>query len=129
MAIIKEEIRLVVVDDDPIILDVFSKMIKQVRYHADFFISPTEALETIMAHPKRYNLMITDICMPQDDGIAFAKKVRAANPDLPVMFMTGGATPEKKEEALSLGRVTFLEKPFPLIQVLGENIALFIENK
>ena len=125
----KANVRIAVVDDDPIILTVFSSMTRQANYHADFFSSPAEALATIAAHPKLYDLVVSDISMPEEDGVAFARKTRVLNPDLPFMFMTGGVSTEKRKEALSLGRVIFLEKPFPLIQELNQNIIRFIENK
>jgi len=125
----KDGIRIAVVDDDPMILNVFAAMTRQANYHADFFQSSHEALRAIAGHPKLYDLIISDICMPNEGGVEFARKARALNPDLPFMFMTGGVAEDKKEEALSLGRVTFLEKPFPLIVELNENIAKFLESE
>lgn len=129
MVIKKKDICIALVDDDPIILNVFSSILKQVHYRVDFFWSANEALEVIYARHKSYDLIITDICMPGgDDGVTFAKKVREINPDLPIMFMTGGVTPEKKNEALSLGCIAFLDKPFPLIQKLDEYIYNFLKR-
>ncbi len=125
----KDSIRIAIVDDDPMILRVFSSMTKQANYHADFFPSSREALTTIGAHPKLYDLVVSDICMPDEDGVAFARKARTLNPNMPFMFMTGGGDSEKRREALSLGRVTFLEKPFSLIREINENIVHFLENK
>ncbi len=124
----KDNIRIAVIDDDPLILNVFSSMIKQAGYYADFFPSPVPALEAILAHPTRYDILIVDIMMPDEDGVSFAKKVRAHVPKLPIMFMTGGVSSEKMEEALSLGRVAFLNKPFPLLKELAQYISEFLEQ-
>ncbi|OIO37875.1 MAG: hypothetical protein AUJ72_03650 [Candidatus Omnitrophica bacterium CG1_02_46_14] len=120
------DIRIAVVDDDPMILKVFSSMMKQTILHADFFESSHEAFKAMVTHPDRYDLLITDIVMPDGDGVDFAKKVRVVLSDLPIMFMTGFATEERKKEALTLGRVEFLEKPFPFIDALELAIRKFI---
>ena len=119
-------IRIAVVDDDKMILGVFAAMMKQTILHADFFQNSHEAFNTIVTHLDRYDLLITDIVMPDGDGVDFAKKVRVVLPDLPVMFMTGYLNEDKRKEALALGRVEFLEKPFPLINALEVMIRKFI---
>ena len=121
--------RIAVVDDEKLLLQVFSSLMKQYHYHADFFSNPLQAIEVILSEPARYNLIITDIRMPQMDGITFAKKVRFVLPNLPIMFMTGDMTDELKKQALELGNVAFLEKPFPLEQTLQEAIPKFLGIK
>ncbi len=64
--------------------------------------------------------------MPDGDGIVFASEVRKIVPTLPIMFMTGNASPDVRERAIALGRVEFLEKPFPLVDKLKELIPRFI---
>ncbi len=119
-------IRIAVVDDDPMILSVFSSLMKQTVLHADFFQNSHEAFKAMASHPDRYDLLITDIVMPDGDGVDFAKKVRSVLTELPIMFMTGFATEEKRKEAMALGRVEFLEKPFPFIDALEEAIKKFV---
>ena len=60
--------------------------------------------------------------MPQMDGISFAKQIRGMFPNLPIIFMTGGSTEDVREQALALGHVHFLEKPFPLDETLRDVI-------
>ena len=129
MDINKDSIRIAVVDDDPLILSVFSSLMKQADYYADFFPSSAPALRAIEAHPGRYDLLVVDIQVPDGDGVTFAKKVRALFPEVPIMFMTGGAPEEKQREARALGRTAFLNKPFPLLDKLGETIQKFVSGK
>lgn len=119
-------IRICVVDDEKLLLQVFSSLMRQHNYHADFFSNPLKALESILGSPGRYQLVISDIRMPEIDGIAFARKVRAVLPLMPVMFMTGDMSPQTKQDALALGNVAFLEKPFPLDATLREAIPKFL---
>ena len=122
-------IRIAVIDDEKLLLNVFSSLMKQYNYHADFFSNPEKALAKIMDDPARYNLVLTDIRMPQMDGISFAKRVRAVIPKLPIMFMTGDMTDQTRDQAMALGNVAFLEKPFPLEETLRESIPKFLNTK
>lgn len=120
------KVRIAVVDDEKMLLSVFSSLMRQFHYQADFFSNPTKALEQIISNPGRYRLVISDIKMPEMDGITFAKKIRIVLPNMPVLFMTGHVTDELREEAMALGNVEFLEKPFPLEATLKEVIPKFL---
>ncbi len=128
MAIDLTKLKIAVVDDDKVILKVFSSMMKQMKLNTDFFQNSAEALNAIIMGSVRYDLLITDIVMPSGDGVAFARAIRAVYPNLPIMFMTGYANEEKRNEALSLGHVEFLEKPFPLMDKLRQMITDFLER-
>lgn len=120
------KLRIAVVDDEKMLLSVFSSLMRQFHYHADFFSNPSKALEAIVADPNRYSLVISDIKMPEMDGIVFAKKIRFVLPNMPILFMTGHVSDELREDALSLGNVEFLEKPFPLEATLKDVIPKFL---
>ena len=129
MGVNPDDIRIAVVDDEKIILDVFSSLLAQAHYHADFFKDAAEAYRTISAHPDRYDLVVADICMPGEDGIAFAKRIRLSLPKMPVIFMTGYAAEDKKKEALALGNVVFLNKPFILKDAVQKAISTLLDTK
>jgi len=114
--------KILVLDDEEAIVEVFSSLMKQLGYDADFFKNSQEVLDKISQDPARYNLVITDIKMPHIDGITLAKKIRAISPNLPIIFMTGYPSEEVKNEILKLKKVTFLEKPFHLETTFEELI-------
>ena len=125
----KPGLRIAVVDDDPMILHAFSSLIRQAGYHSDFFSNARDAYKAVTEHAGRYDLLVVDITMPDgDDGVVFAKKVRSVFPELPIMFMTGGAEEAKRKEAQAMNRATFLDKPFPLVEILQKNIEKFVGN-
>lgn len=128
MSIDPSSIRILVVDDEKMILDVFSSRMRQFHYHADFFADPEKAYETAKSHPSRYDLLVTDISMPGGDGIQFARRMREIFPNLPVLFMTGFVTEERRQAALQMGNVLFLEKPFPLADTLQQAISKFLSR-
>ena len=116
------KVRIAVIDDEKMLLSVFSSMMRHYHYHADFFSNPLKALQTIIGNPSRYHIILLDIRMPQMDGISFAKQVRNILPNLPIIFMTGVSAAEVRDQAMALGHVHFLEKPFPLDETLRDVI-------
>jgi EAL domain-containing protein (putative c-di-GMP-specific phosphodiesterase class I) len=58
-----------------------------------------------------FNVIVSDICMPGMDGIAFVRAVRETNADIPVIFLTGSPSLETAREAIELGAFRYLVKP------------------
>ena len=125
----KSIIRIAVVDDDRMLLEVFSSLMRRSNYHTHFFSTSDAAYKTITEKKGHYHLVISDIRMPGMDGIEFARKVRAAEPNLPIILMTGDVTDEARSAASSIGRTVFLEKPFPLEATLKEFIPKFLRGE
>ena len=125
----KEKVRIAVIDDERMLLNVFSSLLRQFHYHADLFSHPSAAFEAIVTNPGYYSLVISDIRMAEMDGFTFAKKVRIVFPELPFIFMTGNLTEDIKKEAEAMGQVLVLQKPFPLISILDEQIKKLIGFK
>lgn len=121
--------RIAVVDDEKMLLNVFSSLLKKSAYRADFFSTPEKAIRAITESPGRYQLVISDVRMPGMSGIEFAKKVRFLLPNIPIIFMAGDLSDEVKSEAEALGKVICLEKPFPLEQTLKETIPKFLTGQ
>ena len=119
----KKSQKIAVIDDEKSLLGVFSSLMGQFQFTADFFESPQAAFDKIATNPEQYRLVITDIRMAGMDGITFAKKVRFLLPKIPFIFMTGNLTPDIREGAEKLGNNIILEKPFPLVATLKETIA------
>jgi DNA-binding NtrC family response regulator len=78
------------------------------------------ALEMIARHSP--DLVITDIKMPEMDGLDLLRQVKALCPDLPVVIMTGFATVDTAVEAMKQGAFDYLLKPFP-VEVIEETVA------
>jgi len=100
-------VKILVVDDDPTLRELLIDTLNSIGYDSDSAIDGIDALEKLERF--KYNLMISDIKMPNIDGIALLKKVRRYYPDMPVLFITGVASPELIGRASPDG---FLAKPF-----------------
>jgi CheY-like chemotaxis protein len=120
--------KLLVLDDEQDIVDIFSSLMRQLGYDADFFKDGSSAIEAITRNPDLYDIVITDIKMPNIDGISFAKRIRILCPRLPIIFMTGYPSDDIKKEALQLKKVAFLEKPFHLEKTFGELIPKLLSD-
>ena len=82
--------RLIVVDDDPDIAQLFRVGLTMNGFLVDAFTNPEEALQTLRSNPKDnyYSLLLSDIRMPEMSGIQLARKAKDINPNLRVVLVT-----------------------------------------
>ncbi|HQV34574.1 MAG TPA: ATP-binding protein, partial [Calditrichia bacterium] len=78
--------RIMLVDDDPSIVRMLSRMLTQLGYQVSAFTSSPEALAGFENEPAHYQLILTDMTMPKMTGIQLAEKVRELNPMVPVVI-------------------------------------------
>lgn len=102
--------RVLVVDDDDIMLRVCSAVLSSVGLSADLVSSPTDALERIRTF--RYDAIVSDIRMPGVDGITILRAARAQDATVPFVLMTGAPSVETAVSALEHGALKYLQKPF-----------------
>jgi CheY-like chemotaxis protein len=101
--------RVLVVDDDPVVAKSIDRVLTGKGYAVITASGGQEALEKL-AHEK-YDAVFTDIRMPGMDGFEVAKRIKATQPWLPVVIVTGYGSPESKARAKELGVAGFLHKP------------------
>lgn len=107
--------RLLVVDDERLVLSVLRRMLEQAGAVVTATISPREALSLCETAEPSFDLVLTDLVMPELDGIALAKRLRELHPDLPIVFMTGWSNQASKTRPFG----PLLTKPFTSAQVLN----------
>ncbi len=103
--------RALVVDDSTDIAFMMVMILQHAGYQATMAVSAVEALA--LAQREHFDLIISDIGMPQMDGYAFAESLRAL-PDygtVPMIAVTGFAEYDDRDRALSAGFNTHLKKP------------------
>lgn len=101
---------ILVVDDEQIVLKSCERILSPEGYGVDIAGSAKDALNLLDKNV--YDLIITDIKMPEMDGIEFMRQVRVKNPDVNLVVITGYPSQESIKEALSLRIVDYLPKPF-----------------
>ncbi|MHB0962035.1 MAG: PAS domain-containing hybrid sensor histidine kinase/response regulator [Gemmatimonadaceae bacterium] len=85
--------RILVVDDEPLIRELTRTALARAGYRVATAANGTAALETIRAHPEEFDLILTDIDMPELNGAQLASAVAAMRPTLPVTAMSGLSSP------------------------------------
>ena len=102
--------RILVVDDELIVRDSLKEWLADERFDVDTAQSGLEALEKLAQ--ATFHLMLTDIKMPGMDGVELLKKAKELAPEMCVLMMTAYATVETAVEAMKIGALEYLIKPF-----------------
>jgi len=103
--------RILVVDDEKVISDIIQKNLTSLGYTVQARTSSLEALALFKAMPAKFDLVITDMTMPQMTGDALARKLMKIRPDLPVILCTGFSEKMTNEKSETIGIKAFLQKP------------------
>lgn len=101
--------RLLVVEDDSTVRDFCVRLLRMNGYQVQSATNGIEALERLAE--VHYDLVFTDLQMPQMGGIALLKAMRERYPDTDTIVFTAHATVETAREALKLGAFDYLTKP------------------
>jgi len=111
-----EKKKAIVIDDEQIVLDSVSKILTGEDYEVDVSLSGREGLN--QAIEKEYDIVLTDIRMPDIGGMRVLRDVKRAKPALPVVMITGYASVKSAVQAMKLGAADYIEKPFTPDQLL-----------
>jgi heterodisulfide reductase subunit A len=106
----RRQFRILVVDDELIVRDSLKEWLEEDGFQADTAESGAEAVEKVSR--EAYHLMLLDIKMPGMDGVEVLKRAKETRPELPVVMMTAYATVETAVEAMKIGALDYLMKPF-----------------
>lgn len=103
--------RILVVDDEPAIVELITQWLTKLGYQAIGQTSSAKVLDVHYTDINQFDLMITDLTMPHMTGIQLARKITSLRPDLPIILITGNGN-ELSEEKLALNGVNgILMKP------------------
>lgn len=109
--------RILVVDDDPVVLDVVTEILEGLDVDVETCSDPEIALALFASGS--YDVVISDDRMPRMCGRDMLARVRGQRPETPTILMTGYGTPDKVDEAYERSGVFgFVHKPWNNAQVL-----------
>jgi DNA-binding NtrC family response regulator len=106
---------ILVVDDELLIRDLLYDFFSGQGWHISVAESGEKALDIL--HSKQFDLLLTDIKMPQMDGLALTNLVRQEHPDMPVVVMTGYPSVDSAVDALRQKVDDYIVKPFNINQL------------
>ncbi|MEE8430934.1 MAG: PAS domain S-box protein [Candidatus Desulfatibia sp.] len=104
--------RILFIDDEESIVEVGKQRLKRLGYHVVTKTDPVETLELLRSKPEQFDLVITDMTMPQITGDKLIKEILKIRPDLPVILCTGFSEKIDEKKAKALGASQYIEKPF-----------------
>jgi len=128
-----ENRRVLVVDDENLILKIISDILLKEGYEVKTAFNCEKALQLLKEYS--FHVVLTDIRMPEKNGIDLLEEVRNFNPDIPVIIMTGYASLVTAVEAVRHGAFDYLTKPLDYNKLKGiikhavEKYELVAENK
>lgn len=114
----KEEIRMIhilVVDDDKKINQTVCAWLNDCGFEAKGVLSAAEAYDEM--YSQLYELIISDIMMPEVDGFEFARTVREVNKRIPILFMSAKDDLPSKQKGFQLGIDDYMVKPIELAEL------------
>ena len=103
--------RILVIDDFPGVVDFLTTSLTEEGYGVSCALTGDEGLRLFSL--SRPDVVLLDIALPGDmNGIEVLKRIRASNPTVAVVMVTGNTDPQRAREALELGAVAYVDKPF-----------------
>jgi PAS domain S-box-containing protein len=108
--------RLIIVDDEAELMTALCETLAGQGYETAGFKSGADALETLKEHD--YDLILTDLMMPEMDGIELLRAALVIDPDIVGIIMTGQGTVQTAVEAMKTGAFDYILKPFKLNTLL-----------
>ncbi len=100
------------VDDESSLLEMVRQRLERLGYRVSTAKTPKIALEMLRSDPACFDLVISDMTMPQMTGIDVFEEIKAIRQDIPVILTTGHSDLIDRAKAMEMGADGYLEKPF-----------------
>lgn len=108
-------IHILVIDDDEKLNRTICKWLNDVGFEAKGVLNAKDAFEEM--YNSLYDLIISDIMMPEMDGFAFAEKVREVNKHIPILFVSAKDDLPSKQKGFQIGIDDYMVKPIELAEL------------
>ena len=121
-----KKLNILIVDDDPYSLILLKEYLNSLNAEIYSAINGKNAVEICKNQP--IDLVLTDILMPELNGIDAIKSIRKNNRDIKIIVQTGFTSKEKTDEIISVGADAFIIKPYSkneLLYVISEIFKLY----
>ena len=109
-------IKIIVVEDDVKLNNLIKTILEKNSYVVDSAYNPNEAF--LKMEKSSYNLIISDIMMPEMDGFEFAKIIRDINKEIPILFITAKDGFEDKKLSYEIGGDDYMVKPIDINELV-----------
>ena len=119
---------ILLVEDEPAILHMAKAILTKLGYSVIFAITPGEALRLAHEHNNKIDLLMTDVVMPEMNGLDLAEKLLSIYPDIKYLFMSGYTANVISSHGILDKTMSFIQKPFSS-KDLAEKLREVLEKK
>lgn len=109
--------RVLVVDDDPLIVDLFVTVLQNAGYQVEGVLRGKEAIERLTTMP--FDVLLADVKMPDVDGLEVLRRAKTLDPEIAAVIITGHGTMDVAIKAIQLGAEGFVLKPAEVEDLLA----------
>lgn len=103
--------KILFVDDEEPLVNIAKKMLERLGYQVETQTNPDEAFKLFRSNPDKFDLIISDMTMPQMTGDKLAQKIMEIRPDIPIIISTGFSAKMDEDKAKEMGIRAFTMKP------------------
>jgi len=102
---------ILLLDDEPALTGALQRLLVRLNYRVSTSNNPRETLQIYRNNPAQFDLVITDLTMPEMNGLEVARQLRSLRPDLPIILASGFSSDLSRENLEANGICDLLEKP------------------
>ena len=103
--------RILLVDDEEGVARMMNVMLERLGYSVSFHTNCLDCLQAFRNSPRSYDLVISDMTMPNMNGLQFAGQIRTIRPEIPIIICTGFSDQINEEKCKTLGIQELVKKP------------------
>ena len=118
---------ILLVDDEEVVVRIEQQMLERLGFRVTVRTGSVDALEAFKANADVFDLVVTDMTMPNMTGVQLAAEIKKIRPDIPVILCTGFSYQINEEKSKALGIQGFVMKPV-LLKDLAKTIRKVLDN-
>jgi PAS domain S-box-containing protein len=120
--------KILYVDDEEALIALISRTLGRLGYKVTGETDPVRAVELFRSNPKAFDVVVTDLAMPQLSGFDLSSRLLAIRPHIPIVMTSGFVRPEDQERALNMGIRDLILKPDTIDQ-LGRTLDRILQHE
>jgi signal transduction histidine kinase/ActR/RegA family two-component response regulator len=121
--------KILFVDDEKIIADCMTRILSKLGYTPTVHTRPLEAMACFAREPRAFDLVMTDLSMPELSGLEVARRVRALNAHIPIILASGYRDEKTQTSAAELAGLHFVQKPLDFTSLAATLAHLLKQEK
>lgn len=114
----KNPIKVLLVDDEEEFVTTLAERLEMREFEPRIATSGDQAIS--MVKGEKFDLIVLDLMMPGIGGLEVMKQIKSANPDMPIILLTGQGSTKEGMEGMNQGAFDFLMKPLDIEELISQ---------